>query len=232
MSFRATSVFLGLLAYGGLAQAATLWYNGDFNGDDALANERNTTINQANVYDDFIVPVGQTWTVTSVFSNDLTDISSTQAFWEIRSGVSSGNGGTVIASGTDSDTLTATGRSGAGYNEFTVLVSGLNVVLGPGTYWLTVSPIDSGSGRSFNSTTSGANSIGLPAGNDDNSFFDSTFFGAAFAPASNQVGFPADFSMGVVGTAAGSTVPEPATLLMLGSALVLLGVTSRRKTAR
>jgi hypothetical protein len=72
-------------------------------------------------------------------------------------------------------------------------------------YWLNVTPVSNG--RSFNSTTGGANCVGTPCGNDDNSFFNSAFFGAYFDHASNYVGFPADFSMGVIG----NVVPEPAT---------------------
>ena len=40
------------------AVAATLWYNGDFDGVTGLANEINTSITQAAVYDNFIVPSG------------------------------------------------------------------------------------------------------------------------------------------------------------------------------
>ena len=40
-----------------IAQAppGSLWYNGDFNGVNGLANERNTVVSQAAVYDDFNV---------------------------------------------------------------------------------------------------------------------------------------------------------------------------------
>jgi hypothetical protein len=121
-------------------------------------------MSQSDVYDNFIVPVGQQWDISDVFSNDLMTTSVASAHWEIRSGVSSGNGGTLIASGTESATPTATGRSLL-ITEYTVEV-GLNVLLNSGTYWLTVSPIDSGSGRSFVSTTSGTGAVGTPPGND------------------------------------------------------------------
>src|SRR6266704_2279744 len=48
-----------------------LWYNGDFNGVNGLANEMNTSIGSgqfASVYDDFIV-TGGGWSVTAVFSD-------------------------------------------------------------------------------------------------------------------------------------------------------------------
>jgi hypothetical protein len=37
------------------APPGSLWYNGDFNFVDGLANERNTIVSQAAVYDDFNV---------------------------------------------------------------------------------------------------------------------------------------------------------------------------------
>jgi hypothetical protein len=208
------------------ASAGTVgWYNGDFNGNNGLANGiNNGSWSQANTYDDFVVPAGG-WLVTGVFSNDLMSFTgTTQAYWEIRSGVSAGNGGTLVASGTDTATQTATGRSGFGYTEYTVEVDGLSLFLAPGTYWLTVAPVGPGSGNSYVSTTSGANAIGNPPGNDDNSFFNSSTFGANFTPASNYVGAPADFSEGVL-----TGAPEPGTLgMMFGAGLLGLGFLRRK----
>jgi autotransporter-associated beta strand protein len=176
-----------------------LWYNGDFNGVDRLANEQNTIVSQASVYDDFIVPAGQMWNVTAVFSDNLLNTVVTGASWEIRSGVSEGNGGTLIAFGTTgAPTVTPTGRSGFGFTEFMVQVNGLNIFLNPGTYWLNVTPIGNGTGRSLNSTTSGMNAVGQPPGNDMNAFFNSTFFGTNFTSTANE-GQPFDYSMGVIG---------------------------------
>ena len=207
-----------------------LWYNGDFDGVSGLANENNTQVSQAAVYDDFIVS-GSPWTITTVWSNDLMDFSTSSANWEIRSGVSAGDGGTVVASGTGvAATQTATGRNGFGYDEYTVSVTGLNVVLGPGTYWLSVSPIDDGSGRSFISTTSGANAIGNPPGNDGNSFFNSSYFSADFGPASDYVFYsPADFSMGISGT---NAVPEPSAIVLVASGLGVLVLARFRRGRR
>jgi hypothetical protein len=142
----------------------TLWYNGDFNGVNGIANEQNTVVTQASVYDDFIV-TGTGWIVTAVFSDNLASTTITGANWEIRSGVSAGNGGTLVASGTTAAPLvTPTGRSGFGFTEYMVEVTGLNVNLAPGTYWLNVTPIGNGAGASFDSQTSGANAVGMPPG--------------------------------------------------------------------
>jgi hypothetical protein len=115
--------------------------------------------------------------------------------------------------------------------EQMVVVNGLNLTLpalAPGQhYWLNVTPIDGGSGRLFNSTTSGANAIGQPPGNDQNAFFNSTFFGAFFTPTSSQ-NQPYDFSNGVIGT----VVPEPAigALLTCGVGALLIAVRRRRSS--
>ncbi len=185
-----------------------LWYNGDFNGVNGLANEQDTSLGfgtSAHVYDDFNVTDSEGWHITSVFSNNLADTGITGATWEIRSGVSNGNGGSLIASGmTATPTVTATGRNGFGFNEFMVEVGGISVDLTPGTYWLNVTPIGDGSGRSFDSTTDGASCVGTPCGNNQNAFFTSDFFGFFFAPTGDPaLGQPYDFSMGVNGTAGG-----------------------------
>ena len=80
-------------------------------------------------------------------------------------------------------------------------------------------------GRSYNSTTNGANCVGTPCGNDDNSFFNSTYFGTFFDHASNQVGFSADFSIGVIGI----EIPEPATVALLTCGVGTLLIASHRR---
>jgi hypothetical protein len=209
-----------------IAQAppGSLWYNGDFNGVNGLANERNTTISQAAAYDDFNVTAPM-WDVTAVFSNNLANTVITGADWEIRTGVSEGNGGTLIASGTtNSPLVTPTGRSAFGYTEYMVEVTGLNIFLpmlpSGQHYWLNVTPVGNGTGRSFNSTTSGVNCVGTPCGNDVNAFFNSTSLGTFFG------GQPYDFSNGVIGT----VVPEPATvaLLTFGMGALLIALRRRR----
>jgi hypothetical protein len=200
-----------------IAQAppGSLWYNGDFNGVGYHANGHNTADPPDQVHDDFFVTSPE-WNITAIFSDDLLSTVVTGAIWEIRSGCSIGNPGTLIASGfTAAPAVTPTGRSGFGYLEYTVEVTGLNVTLAPGTYWLSVTPLGDGTGHSFNTTTSGANCVGTPCGNDGNSWFDSA---GPFDPR--------DFSMGVIG----SVIPEPATWALLGGGLsaLLIGARWRR----
>src|SRR5689334_8096299 len=90
VSFAAAVALFAVLSSGAHAQ---LWYNGDFDGNSGLANERDAIVSDSRIYDDFIIPVGQTWTLTSVFSNNLSALNTTNMDWEIRQGVSAGNGG-------------------------------------------------------------------------------------------------------------------------------------------
>jgi hypothetical protein len=187
-----------------------LWYNGDFNGVNGLANEANTSLGDgqyARVYDDFNVPSGPGWTVTSVFSDNLENTNVTGATWEIRQGVSEGNGGTLIASGMTMTPVVTFLWCHFGFCEYRIEVTGLNVSLVEGHYWLNVTPIGDLTGRSFDSTTSGAHCVGTPCGNNQNAFFDSNFFVANFTSTANE-GQPYDYSMGVNGTT-GCGTPSP-----------------------
>jgi hypothetical protein len=99
------------------------------------------------MYIPFAVPPNQTWTVTGLFSNNMLTVvalAPPQIEWSISQGISQGNAGTVIASGTTKATLTSTGRSWNGMNEYTAL-GRLNanqlVTLTPGHYWMTAVPV-------------------------------------------------------------------------------------------
>ena len=72
-------------------------------------------------------------------------------------------------------------------------------LLPAGSYFLNVTPIGDLTGRSFESSTSGANCVGTPCGNDQNTFWNSNFFGVNFTSTAN-VSQPYDFSMVVNGT--------------------------------
>jgi hypothetical protein len=194
-----------------------LWYNGDFNGVAYLANEQNTSIGSgefASVYDDFIVSDSGGWDVTAVFSDNIITTNATSvtgATWEIRQGISEGNGGTLIASGvTSAPSVTPTGRGSFNFKEYMVEVPGLAVHLpaSANPYWLNVTPIGDLTGRFFDSNTSGADCVGTPCGNNQNAFFNSNFFGANFTSTANE-GEPADFSMGVIGSVGGGATPTP-----------------------
>ena len=112
------AVLIGLWA-GAASATSILWYNGDANGKGSLLSEVKTidSTRTAMVYDDFIVPAGSGWNVREVWANEdvtFADILPTTASWEIRSGVSFGNGGTLVASGIDPCSATSTGRTPTG----------------------------------------------------------------------------------------------------------------------
>jgi hypothetical protein len=208
-----------------------LWYNGDFNGVNGLANERNTIVSQAAVYDDFNVTAPLGWNVTAVFSDNLITpgLPITGADWEIRTGISEGNAGTLVASGTTNSPIVTLTWCHFGFCEYRVQVPSLSVFLpmlpSGQHYWLNVTPVGNGTGRSFNSTTSGLHAVGSPPGNDQNAFFNSTFFGTYFTSTANE-GQPYDYSNGVIGT----VVPEPPPWAMMAmGAVVLIGVQRLRR---
>jgi PEP-CTERM motif len=226
------SVF-AVLILGTLANAQCpsncLFYGGDFDENNpnanALANESDAIVSGnpygAATYQNFTN--SQTWTVTNMFTDNLSGLNPSTGYWEIRTGVSEGNGGTLIASGTAALTHTLTGRIDFGFAEYRDEVDGLNLTLNPGTYWMAVVPQDLGNAnRSFNTNTFGLNAVGIQTSNQQ--FFNSSFFGANFTNANNEGVFQT-FSSGVIGTA----IPEPSSVIMLGSGLVAAAGIVRRR---
>ncbi|MGI8922704.1 MAG: PEP-CTERM sorting domain-containing protein [Fimbriimonadales bacterium] len=209
-----------LFCLAGNSFAAQLFYGGDFDGVNGLAVDFD-----AFTFDDFDI-TGPGAVVDSVYGNCLSnaDFASMVMTWEIRSGISEGNGGVLEASGSGTPTVTPTGRSGFGFTEYNIRISGLAVALNAGTYFFGMNVgEDAFGGRTFVSTTSGANSVGSPIANG-NSFFNSGFFGFTYSSTANVLGAEADFSYGIDGEA----VPEPATLVALGVGLAALAARRRR----
>jgi hypothetical protein len=220
--------------------AATLWYNGDPNGRGATANQRfwvgARSLNEV-VLEDFTVPTADVgWEIDTIWSNNLIDPQSsfTQVSWDILTVRPQGVGepytyDRFIASGRSCATITPTPFQVSGEPVFRVSVSGVNVRLAPGTYWLIVAPFfdyedpypdpdvfDRPISRL--ATTSGANAVGTPPGNNGNSFT------APYAPTF----FPdnRDYSIGIEG----EVVPEPSSILsVLAFGAVSLGWRRWRK---
>lgn len=228
-----------LVMAGTAAAGTTLWYTGDFDGSgNSHSNQSQYESygggsyfqSNAKTYDDFIVSDGG-WSIDSVWSNNrfTSGVTVNGATYEIRSGVSAGNGGTVVASGSGILELTDTGRGTGNYTEYQVLISGLDIQLDSGTYWLNVTPsTNMGDAYSYNSATSGLNSIGTPQGNNGNSFADVFVhygYGGTYSNYFADTGYT-DYSMGVAGTS--STVPVPSTLPLLCFGLLVLTGFGRR----
>lgn len=233
-----------------VAQADMLWYNGDYDNRDALENGgqgvifNNPALEIARVYDNFVVPVGQTWTVTSVYSvNEIfyqSGLGISTATWEIRSADSNGNIGAIKYNGDTAATATAVSTNSNNYYNYSpskVTAAVASVTLTAGTYWLTVVPDDTSGrvgDRSYIETTSGANSIGLPKGNDGHSYITNNLptgtTGAYNLTSTNVVEGAGnwDYVMGVNGTIVPTaTVPEPSSLLLM--AIGSLGISAFAK---
>ena len=207
------------------------FYAGDLDLNDpnqnGLANENDAIVGGspygAAVYQNFVWNNLDGLTITGLATNNLSGLDPKTAYWEIRSGVSEGNGGTLIASGSGYTSNQPTGRSDFGFNEYTNYVS-VNLLLSSGTYWMAVVPQDPNNGnRSFNSGTDGLNAMGTQISGEQ--YFNSAFFGANFTNANNEgFGFNT-FSDAVY-------VPEPSSLILLGLGLVAAAGMARRRLSR
>jgi hypothetical protein len=173
-----------------------LFYGGDLNPGDSnaagLSDENTLLIPGSTTYGSINVPTGVTATVWGILFN----VQASAAFdpmtgsYDIRTGVSEGNGGTSIASGTAPLRVAATGRNFIGLNEYSIAVK-LNsaVVLTPGEYWFNVEPnctssLDGSCGvfRQFvSNTTSETNNLRGSWQPAHEMFLNSSFFGFTWA---------------------------------------------------
>jgi hypothetical protein len=200
----------------------TLWYNGDADGVASFVNQNNAQGSQI-IYNDFNVTGANGWTIQSVWSNNIFIAgppASTTATWEIRANFPTG---TLIASGNGAASLTPTGFTPFGFTEFMVQVSGLNVSLASGTYFLAVYPDNTNGNQAGNDSTSGANAVGSPPGNNGNLWATQDNHNSFIGP------FALDSSAGVAGqvnTRAPELDPSSAAgvlALLTGGVLVLRG---------
>jgi hypothetical protein len=239
------------------ANADVLYYGGNWDGSTMLLPNGNFFSDVYNVYDNFTV-TGAGWGITQLFSNDFIEgLCCSSAHWEIRSGVSLFNGGTLIAEGDAIPSIAPTGRVLSGTPEYNVIVDIPKVVLPAGIYWLNVSPREASvtSAEYFATPTTGQDAIGVHLSPDEDfvsgtngfnfvdthvvSLIDTFSDGVAGSVCSEVVGNPRTGVICLGGLFAGNgaeqtairslvTIPEPSSLLLLSSALFTVAAWRRR----
>ncbi len=124
-----------------------IFYSGDLNTSDGQAegfgDENTLLVTGASTYAEFTVQPGGTAKVTGILFNMIGDANfdPNTATYDIRSGVTTGNGGTEIASGSANIAVATTGRVFVGYTEYTVLVTlPAAQTLSAGEYWFNITP--------------------------------------------------------------------------------------------
>lgn len=210
MKLRFASVLLILLIAAIPALADDVYDNGPINGNiGALSFTGAYGWEMAN---SFVLGSQTTITGFSVGAWVLPGDQPVGVSWQILSGGPDWTGGTVLASGnaTFSNAYWGTGFDGS-YDIYTATVTGLNIPLSGGTYWLEL--------------TNGTTTVeGNPVYWDEND-------GASQA---RQANYGVD--QGPVGSEAftingttGGTTPEPGTLILFGTGVVGLAGLMRRK---
>lgn len=166
------------------------FYGGDLNVNDinatGMSDENTLFIINSGTYGAVVLPF-QAALHGIVFNVQASDAFDPQvATYDIREGVSSGNGGFSVQSGTARIKIQATGRNFLGFNEYAISVHFPTVTLEPGVeYWFNVEPqclngAQDGScnvGRFFvSNTTQGTNNIHGSFQPLHSMFFNSSFF--------------------------------------------------------
>ena len=230
----------GLIALAGLALATSLasagtvkYYGGDPDDVSGLLDIR-SAISDALVFDDFNWSGGGVDRLFGNYSSNANAFANAVVAmeFEIRSGVSAGSGGTLVASGSTTNfTWVDTGVDYLGSDGFRGTADVNNFNLAAGTYFLALRPVfsvpSSSVPFSYLLSTNGTNSVGTPIGNG-NSFFQSTggsagLFNYQRADADDLLGTGTwDFSQGV------EMVPLPTGATMGLAGITLAGLRRRR----
>jgi hypothetical protein len=172
-----------------------LFYGGDLNISSinaaGLSDENTLLIPGSSTYGSFTL-TGVSATVTGIVFNVQADVNfdPLTASYDVRTGITDGNGGTSIASGTGAIAVASTGRNFIGLNEYTVAVNlSAPLLIGPGQYWFNVTPActngtSDGScsvGRIFvSNTTNRTNGVNAAAQTQGQMYLNSSFFGFTF----------------------------------------------------
>lgn len=175
-----------------------VFYGGDLNPNNFNAagmSDENTLLitGGSSTYGEVNIPTGKTASIHGILFNVQASAAfdPMQATYDIRTGVSEGNGGTSIASGTSFAQVQATGRNFLGLNEYTILAQFSPVTLTSGSYWFNVTPMCTNTldgscnvFRQFVSNTTGAgllNAVNPGLQPVNQMFLNSSFFGFTWA---------------------------------------------------
>ena len=222
--WRCAALVVVVIALVASASAPT-WSDVLFYGGDPLGGGCSCTIGpgqlDSRVYDNFIVPSvcgrSSSWRVDCLFGYYAFDTTEplTSAYYEIRQGISRGNGGTLLYKGTADAALAGTFATRDNGDVYRVECPVSGLTLDPGEYWVTLAPIvTEPSKQYFVSLTEGVNGIGSPI-LDGLSFVDSPSYRYNWAPGSDWYGGRPDSSIGLIG----KVLPEPASLAALAAGL-------------
>jgi len=186
-------------------QHPCVYYGGDLNANDpqqnSLSNENTLFIPNSFTYTEVNVPIAAS--ISASFSNNLSEqavFDPRTATWFYRTGVSEGNGGTLICSGDNPATTTVVGNL-LDFTEWQVLTT-TPCKLPAGNVWFAVTPnctnpndtdCSNGTDRFFEEDTDGTlNGINTRFTVTSNTgmgpTFDSSFFGYSFASWCNDLG--------------------------------------------
>ncbi len=183
------------------ASAQTLYDNGPINGNSSAWQITGGQV----VSDSYVISPGSAGGESAFMFGVWTPSNMTSVDWSFTA---QQNGGTVFAAGTASganltDTFLSTNQYG--YNIDLITVSGLNVNLNPGTYWLNLQ----------NAQTPGGDAVFW----DENSGVGCQSAGCPSQASDSAVGTIPSESFTINGGSGGST-PEPGSLALFGSGIV------------
>ena len=207
------------------ANAQILWSNGTTPTHGATANQYYSGSGPWNyrAYDNFTLT--QASTITGLFGSYQSSTPSwTVGHYEIRSGLSNGNLGTLVASGSGAFTPTAT----SAFEYFSELL-GLNISLAAGNYWLFLAPESTDDSRpGAYSNLMGANTTNALNAAGDLSYWMDSQAGGGNPQLDTSVHY--DLAYGAYGVAASVVAtPEPASMILLATGLGFVGFVAKRR---